>query len=39
MKRILIALAVAITATFTGREFYKITKDLLEMPEVKSLYK
>ena len=30
---------VAITATFTGREFYKITKDLLEMPEVKSLYK
>lgn len=31
--------AVAITATFTGREFYKITKDLLEMPEVKSLYK
>ena len=29
---------VAITATFTGREFYKITKDLLEMPEVKSLY-
>ena len=30
---------VAITATFTGREFYKITKDLLEMPEVTSLYK
>ena len=30
---------VAITATFTGREFYKIKKDLLEMPEVKSLYK
>ncbi len=31
--------AVSITATFTGREFYKITKELLEMPDVKSLYK
>ncbi len=30
---------VCITATFTGPEFQNITKDLLEMPEVYSLYK
>lgn len=30
---------VNIVATFTGREFQKITKELLEMPEVYSLYK
>ncbi|MBR4592541.1 MAG: MgtC/SapB family protein, partial [Elusimicrobiaceae bacterium] len=30
---------VTIVATFTEREFHKITKDLLEMPEVYSLYK
>lgn len=31
--------AVAIVATFTGKEFQKITKEVLEMPEVYSLYK
>ncbi|MBO7191438.1 MAG: MgtC/SapB family protein [Elusimicrobiaceae bacterium] len=30
---------VNLVATFTGREFQKITKELLEMPEVYSLYK
>ncbi len=30
---------VSIVATFTGHEFQKITKELLEMPEVYSLYK
>ena len=30
---------VSIVATFTGREFCKITKELLAMPEVHSLYK
>ena len=30
---------VNIVATFTGREFQKITKEVLEMPEVYSLYK
>lgn len=30
---------VAIVATFTGPEFQKITKQLLEMPDVYSLYK
>ncbi len=30
---------VAIVATFTGREFQKITKEVLEMPDVYSLYK
>ncbi len=31
--------AVAIVATFTGREFQRITRKLLEMPDVYSLYK
>ncbi len=30
---------VSIVATFTGHEFQNITRELLEMPEVKSLYK
>lgn len=30
---------VALVATFTGREFQNITKDVLEMPDVYSLYK
>ena len=30
---------VALVATFTGREFQKITKDVLEMSDVYSLYK
>lgn len=30
---------VSIVATFTGHEFQNITKELLEMPEVYSLYK
>lgn len=30
---------VSIVATFTGHEFQQITKELLEMPEVYSLYK
>ncbi len=30
---------VSIVATFTGHEFQNITKELLEMPEVHSLYK
>lgn len=30
---------VSIVATFTGHEFQNITRDLLEMPEVHSLYK
>ena len=30
---------VSIVATFTEREFHKLTKELLEMPEVYSLYK
>lgn len=30
---------VTIVATFTGREFQKITKDVLEMPDVHCLYK
>ncbi len=30
---------VAIVATFTGHEFQKVTKKLLEMPDVHSLYK
>ncbi len=30
---------VAIVATFTGKEFQRITRKLLEMPEVYSLYK
>lgn len=30
---------VCLVATFTGQEFSKITKELLEMPEVYSLYK
>ena len=30
---------VSIVATFTGREFQKLTKELLEMPQVYSLYK
>lgn len=30
---------VCLVAAFTGHEFQKITKDLLEMPEVYSLYK
>ena len=30
---------VSIVATFTGHEFQKITRELLEMPEVHSLYK
>lgn len=31
--------AVEIVATFTGREFLQVTKKVLEMPEVYSLYK
>ena len=30
---------VSIVATFTGHEFQNLTKELLEMPEVYSLYK
>ena len=29
---------VELTASFTGREFQKVTRDLLEMPEVHSIY-
>lgn len=31
--------SVALVATFTGKEFQKITREILEMPEVYSLYK
>ena len=30
---------VSLVGTFTGRDFQNITKDLLEMPEVHSLYR
>ena len=30
---------VKVVGTFTGRDFQNITKDLLEMPEVHSLYR